>query len=134
MAFDQLHAETDRQLAQQRIHSDALATRAGILIAVCTLLIGPLQVGQAPLATPVIWLVAGTVIVGVLILGTCRLAPGPSPVTLTNWSNENEPNGQLLDAKILTIEANKQALGKSDLFFWIQAAGTAAIAIIVAAH
>lgn len=134
MAVDQLHAETDRQLGQQRLHSDALATRAGLLIAVCTLLIGPLQNGQ-PLGEPLIWTVGITVFFGILILTVCRVAMGPSPVALTAWSNKSDPaESGLLDAKIITIEANTRALARADMLFWIQALGTSAAAVLAALH
>lgn len=131
MAVDVLQTETDRQLGQQRTHADALATRAGVLIAVCTLLIGPLHRDE-PLNSPVTWVLVATVIFGVVLLCMSRISTGPSPVALTGWVKDGSSEEYVLSAKILLIEANKHVLNRAEVIFWIQAAGTAAVAVLSA--
>ena len=133
MAVDQLQAETDRQLQQQRTHSDALATRAGILIAVCTMLIGLVPKGSGSLSDgPLVLTVGATVVAGIIVLTMCRISPGPSAVALTGWNGEEDSNRKLLDAKLLVIEANSKVLGRTEVVFWGQAVGTAVVAIMIA--
>lgn len=132
MAVDQLHTETDRQLAQQRSHADALATRAGLLIAVSALLTRlPAQEAQTALEEPLTWVVGVTMLLGVIVLTTVRITAGPTAVQIIGWSNESSPHNELLKAKLVAIEANNSALGRSDSFFWLQAVGTAIVAFVI---
>lgn len=115
--------EVDRQLAEQRAQADAFATRAGVLIATSSLVTGLLAtntIDDESLTTPLIVIAASTV-VGVVVLGLGRLAPGPAASQLGRLSANTSADGNvLMDAKILLVEANARALLRTEVVFGLQ--------------
>jgi len=128
---DLLFAEVDRQLGEQRAHADALATRAGLLIAAAsiaaTLLAGRLQNPQAHVNALSLWALGVAGVAGVLVLCMARLLPGPSPGQLGTWSSGGSGQaGPLLAAKVTALESNARQLVRTEMVFYVQAVSTVA--------
>ena len=122
MALEHLSVEADRQLSEQRAQADAFATRSGLMTAATALLTGLLANAdqKSSFAGPLIWVIAVSAAVGILVLWLSRLLLGPSPSQLSRWRVQGG-DGDLLDAKLLTIEANARALLRTELAFAVQA-------------
>jgi hypothetical protein len=120
--------EVDRQLGEQRAQADAFATRAGLMVAasaVLTTLLSRTLSPQQPAPGAALWIIGGAAALGILVLSLSRLIPGPSPTQITRWSAETiVPPTAILDAKLLTIQANSRALVRTETVFGAQAVAT----------
>lgn len=118
---ESVSAEADRQLSEQRAQADAFATRSGLMTAATALLMGFVASSQnaSDLSHPLLWIIGLAAVAGVLVLGMSRLLLGPSASELSRWSIEDQGSA-LLDAKLLTLEANSRALLRTELVFSLQ--------------
>jgi hypothetical protein len=124
--LDLLLSEIDRQLGEQRAHADALASRSGLMIAATALLTGllaPSLQSSNGNAKAALWMVGVAACAGILIFLMGRLVQGPSPSKIVGWL-QGDYERPLLDAKILAVEANKNALTRTEVMFAIQACTT----------
>ncbi|MGW6129648.1 hypothetical protein ACWFNE_06445 [Cellulomonas sp. NPDC055163] len=128
--MSQLLSEIDRQLSEQRAQADAYATRAGVLVAATALLVGLIGTGAAGNGTDaperlLIITIAGSAILGVVVLGLARLVLGPSPSQLARWNSGSIQDVALLEsAKLVALEANTRAMARTEMVFFLQAACT----------
>jgi hypothetical protein len=132
-----LLSETDRQLGEQRSRSDALANRAGLMIAATALIASFVVVADVP--TYFLWSVGGGAAIGVVVLWTSRLVLGPEVSRLSTLlmdselaSDGNEAGRrQLFQAKLIAVEANAHALSRSESLFTLQVVLTLASIVIL---
>lgn len=133
-----LLAEVDRQLGGQRAQADTFATRSGLLMAATAVLTGVLaSVWETGDKLPSFLLVAlgGGALAGVLVLCMSRISGGPSTTQISLWMSQGAAiEGQLLQAKLLAIEANARAILRAEVLFFLQAAAAVAGVVTVVVH
>lgn len=117
---EEIAREVDRQLSVQGAQSDGFAARAGVLLAATALLTGFLN-GRAAIPDLAVWSVGISSGLGVFVLLLARLVSGPSPSQMARWTHEHPPTREVLDAKLLALEANSRALLRTEVFFFAQA-------------
>lgn len=132
---DLVFSEVDRQLVEQRAHADALATRAGLLIAAAavaaSLLAGRLQDATFEVSDMVLWTLGAAAGGGVAVFLLARLVAGPSPSQLGGWGSGTGTSNALLTAKILAVEGNSKALVRAELVLFLQAVSTIATLVFL---
>lgn len=121
--------ELDRQLADQRSSADALATRAGLMIAATAALIGFAastgnQSQQSPIAY---WLIGIASVVGVAVFWMARLGPGPTPSAIAQMQDAT----MLFNSKLILIEANAAVLTRVQVVFTLQVGLTIAGIVVL---
>jgi hypothetical protein len=128
---DRLFAAVEARLAEQAARADALATRAGIMVAAIAVA-ASLLAGQVGSDSKVLWATyaaLGTAaMAGILVLCMARLTGGPSAAQLTLWGSQVDDQlmTELFAAKVLSVETNQAVLARVELLFYAQAAATAA--------
>jgi hypothetical protein len=112
---DRLFAEADRQLTDQRLTADGLASRAGFMISASALGAGILGSRLPTLRSN--WTIPALVTLGLAVLiGATVLIPallaGPTPSTLQAWLGEQARTRMkaLYAAKIAVLESNRTRL------------------------
>ena len=121
---DRLFAAVEARLAEQTARADALATRAGIMVAAIAVATGH--------TSKVLWATyaaLGTAaMAGILVLCMARLTGGPSAAQLTLWGSQVDDQlmSELFAAKVLSVETNQAVLARVEVLFYAQAAATAA--------
>ena len=85
---ERLFAAVDARLAEQAARADALATRAGVMVAAIAVA-ASLLAGQVGGESTVLWAtyiaVGAAALAGILVLCMARLTSGPSAAQLTLW-------------------------------------------------
>lgn len=133
VGLDEVLAEADRQLTEQRAQADAYASRSGLMIAATALLVGLLG-ADAEFSprnlTGVLWLIGGSAALGIVVQCMGRLLLGPSPSQLSRWMNKVTKE-DLLSSKLTTVEANARALLRQEIAFLVQAASAIAGIVMI---
>ena len=122
--------EIDRQLVEQRANAEAIATRAGLMIAATAALLGfsastTAQVPQQPSIG--YWLIGIALVVGVLIFWMARLGVGPTPSAIVQMQDAS----MLMNSKLILVEANASVLTRVQVVFSIQVGLTIAGVVIL---
>lgn len=105
--------------------------RAGILFAASSLVVSALGLRRelpTELGVPAILAVTLGSLAGVAALLMCRLLRGPNVLELQRLVMAGTPasEGDLLNAKLLTVDANSRAITRAETMFYIQALATVA--------
>ncbi|MCZ0709685.1 hypothetical protein OYT00_06730 [Microbacterium paraoxydans] len=122
--------EIDRQLVEQRANAEAITTRAGLMIAATTALLGfsAATAAQGPQAPSVAyWLIGISLVVGVLIFWMARLGVGPTPSAIAQMRDPD----LLVNSKLILVEANAAVLTRVQVFFSLQVALSIAGVVIL---
>jgi hypothetical protein len=128
---DRLFAAVDARLAEQAARADALATRAGIMVAAIAVA-ASLLAGQVGSDSKILWAtyaaLGAAALAGILVLCMARLTSGPSAAQLTLWGSQVDDQlmSELFAAKVISVETNQAVLARVEVLFYVQAAATAA--------
>lgn len=122
--------EIDRQLVEQRANAEAIATRAGLMIAATAALLGfsASTTAQGPQQPSIgYWLIGIALVVGVLIFWMARLGVGPTPSAIVQMQDASI----LMSSKLILVEANASVLTRVQVVFSIQVGLTIAGVVIL---
>lgn len=130
--IDRFFGEVDLRLSWQQARADALATRAGVMVAAIAVAASLLASDRATGAgTRLLTLVFATLgiagLAGIGVLCMARLGGGPPATELTRWAGSSDEDAQekLFGAKVLTVAANDSVLARVEVVFYVQALSTA---------
>jgi hypothetical protein len=131
---EKLFTEADRQLVEQRARLDSLTTRAGLLTAamavVASLIVA--RYGNKRIPQEVIWTTGISLALGIIILATQWISPGPRATKLATWSSAAPRDAVrwLFSAKVEAIEGNALYIRIVEVIFWLQALSVTLTAIL----
>ncbi|MEU8296103.1 hypothetical protein AB0C04_02295 [Micromonospora sp. NPDC048909] len=136
---DRMFAELDRQLEHVRVQCDAIASRAGFLIATtavaAAVLAARIQTGKLNVAGA-LWALGIAGALGVMTL-VPLLHPGPRLVAVQRWAaaagekEQVDAVTELFLSKMLTLEGNRSRLLVMTVAFYLQ--GSAVVLAVVLA-
>lgn len=126
----EVNNEIDRQLVEQRASAEAIATRAGLMIASTAALLGfsaatAAQGSQQP--SVAYWLIGIALLVGVIIFWMARLGVGPTPSAIAQMPDADT----LMTSKLILVEANASVLTRVQVFFSLQVGLTIAGVVLL---
>lgn len=113
----ELAQELDRQLSEQRAAAEALATRAGLLIAATAAIVGFSASAGTAVQSPVgYWMIGLASVLGIFVFWMARPGVGPTIAVVVNTQDAS----MLMNSKMILVEANTAVLTRAQLVFTAQ--------------